>query len=53
MTVGQVLTTMTSVEISEWMAFDNLKDEGYMDKIVSKSMTQQQRNEAIKTMFGG
>jgi hypothetical protein len=44
---------MSSAEISEWMAFDRLKDEDYTKAIRSKIMTEEERNAAIIKMFGG
>lgn len=43
---------MTSAEISEWMAFDQLKDEEYMDRLKSDMMTEEQRMLKIKALLG-
>lgn len=50
--VNALLQEMTSAEISEWMAFDRLKDEGYREKIKADMMTADQRTEAIKKLLG-
>ena len=44
---------MSSSEISEWMAFDRLKDEDYVKSIKAKIMTEDERNAAIIKMFKG
>ena len=53
MTLNKLLCEMTSSEISEWMAFDRLKDEDYRKELESKSMTAEQRSAAIKALFRG
>ena len=43
---------MTSAEISEWMAYDNLKDEKYRDRLESASMTDEEADEKLKSLLG-
>lgn len=53
MTVRALLLSMDSAEISEWMAFDRLKDDDYRAKLESKTMTEDERNKALKALLGG
>jgi len=53
MTVSHLLQVTTSAEISEWMAFDRLKDDDYRTKIEQSNMTEEQRNDAILAILGG
>ena len=52
MTVNDLLIKMSSLEISEYMAFDNLKEEKYRDKLKSEMMTEEERNKSIKALLG-
>jgi len=52
MTVNTLLTELTSAEISEWMAFDQLKDESYKNELKSDLMTDEERNNRIDKMLG-
>lgn len=53
MSVNRLQHEFSSPEITEWMARDSLKDDEYRKKIEAKMMTEEQRNAAIKKMFGG
>ncbi|MCP3852697.1 MAG: hypothetical protein GY694_21090 [Gammaproteobacteria bacterium] len=52
LTVDKLLHTMTSAEIAEWMAFDQLKNDDYMDSLKSDMMTDEERNAKIDKMLG-
>lgn len=52
MTVKKLLAELTSAEISEYMAFDQLKDENYMNNLKSDMMTDEERNARIDKMLG-
>ena len=43
---------MTSEDISECMAFDNLKDEKYRDRLTSESITDEEADEKLKSLLG-
>lgn len=51
MTVRTLMANMTSVEISEWMAFDNLKNKDYVDRLKSESMSMQERDNKLKQLL--
>jgi hypothetical protein len=53
MTINELLHRMTSAEISEWMAFDRLKDEEYFKQLQADRMTDQQRSDALKALLSG
>lgn len=53
MTVDGLLHSMSSSEISEWMAHDRLKDDKYLEELESKEMTDEQRSASLKLIFGG
>ncbi len=53
MPVSQVLATHNSHDLSEWMAYDRLKDEEYRAQLQSKAMDEDARNAAIKALLGG
>jgi len=52
MTVVDMLKNMSSYEVSEWMAFDNLKDENYRAKIKAETMTLEERDGKLKNLLG-
>ncbi len=52
MTVNKLLHELTSPQISEYMAFDKLKNEAYMDSLKSDMMTAEERNAQIDKMLG-
>lgn len=51
-TINRLLSELSSPEISEYMAFDRLKDENYLDSIKSEMMTDEERNAAIDKLLG-
>lgn len=53
MSVKQVLATHDSHDLSEWMAFDRLKDEDFRARLESENMGEDDRNAAIKALLGG
>jgi len=53
MSRGQFLACHNSIEISELMAFDSLKDDDYRQKLESKTMSENDRNSMILKMFKG
>ena len=53
MSIKTLMTELSSSEISEWMAFDRLKDDDYRESIELKMMTPEQRNQRIIKMFKG
>ena len=52
MSVNRLQHEFSAPEISEWMARDMLKDDDYRKELKAKMMTQDERNAAIKKMFG-
>ena len=42
---------MTSADVSEWMAFDQLKDDKYKEKIKDEMMSDEERMLKIKSLF--
>ena len=52
MTVKALLNELTSSEISEYMAFDQLKDEKYADNLKSELMTDEERTLKLKQLLG-
>lgn len=50
MTVNQVLTEMSSTEISEWMAFDMIDDD-FIRKVEAENMTMQERDNQLKQLM--
>jgi len=53
MSIKTLMTELSSSEISEWMAFDRLKDDDYRESIELKMMTPEQRNQRIIKMLKG
>ncbi len=43
---------MNSADISECMAFDQLKDEKYKDKLKSEMMSDEERTAKLKQLLG-
>lgn len=52
MTVKSLLNELSSADISEYMAFDQLKDQDYKDNLKSKMMSDEERMLKIKSLFG-
>jgi len=52
MTVNNLLTELTGAEISEWMAFDQLKEESYKERLSAEMLSDEQRMLKIKSLFG-
>jgi len=52
MSVNKLLTELSSAEISEWMAFDQLKNDDYKEKLKSEMMSEEERNSKLKSLFG-
>lgn len=60
MTVEKLLDSVSSKELSEWMAFDLTRDEDWSKKFykqkeleASRAMSEEQRLEAFKRLFQG
>lgn len=49
--VHELLEKLSSADISEYMAFDQLKDPEYKEKIKNSMMTQEELTEQQKALF--
>lgn len=52
MPVSRLLNEMTSAEISECMAFDQLKDDKYRERLETDMMTPEQQEEQLMLLLG-
>ena len=52
MTVKTLLNELTSAEIAEYIAYDQLKDENYRDRLNVEMMDEEERMLKIKSLFG-
>lgn len=51
MPVKQLLTELSSADISEWMAFDMLKDEDTFNRLKDQVSTPEDTSEQLKAFF--
>lgn len=49
----EILSEMSSADIAEFMAFDQLQDKDCREKIKGLSMSEEERNAALMRLLGG